>query len=42
MGSWNDIGFEDNELQRSYADLTKHLYITVLAAIATVTNATRS
>jgi len=39
MGSWNDLGFDGDD-QHRYDDLSEHLYMLLVAAICSATNAT--
>jgi hypothetical protein len=39
MGSWNDLSFNDEELQRDYVQVTRNLYKAVMAALVGATNA---
>jgi hypothetical protein len=38
MGSWNDLGFQDADLQRRYEELTRRLYSAVLGAVDAAIN----
>jgi hypothetical protein len=38
MGSWNDCGFEDREVQAHYERLTKKLYVAVMDALVSSIN----
>jgi hypothetical protein len=39
MGSWNDLNFNDEDLQRDYFQVTRNLYKAVMAALVGATNA---
>ena len=39
MGSWNDAGFSDEDVQAHYQEITKRLYRAVLDGIRTAANA---
>ncbi|MBD1385748.1 hypothetical protein IDJ75_10700 [Mucilaginibacter rigui] len=39
MGSWNDLGFGDEQTQAEYNDISKTLYDDIIAAIVTAINA---
>lgn len=39
MGSWNDVGFSDQDVQAEYHEITTRLYRSVLDGVRTATNA---
>src|SRR5258708_16386767 len=42
MGSWNDTGFADREMQARYERVTRQLYIAVMDGLVTAVNASVS
>jgi hypothetical protein len=38
MGSWNDLGFAENDLQRQYEQITRELFTAVLQACVSAAN----